>query len=157
MTVADPREGVLTVVCGAPGVGKTTVSGLLADRLGADRLRTDVVRKELFEDPTYTDTESDRVYAALFDRAAERLPRPVVLDGTFHERRRRDRARSLASANGTGCRLVHVVCGPAVVRERIADREDDASDADHEIARQIRAAFESVREPPTVVDNSGSH
>ena len=38
---------MLVVVCGPPGVGKTTVAGMIAERLGAARLRTDVVREHL--------------------------------------------------------------------------------------------------------------
>jgi hypothetical protein len=53
---------MLVVVCGLPGVGKTTVAGMVADRFGAETLRTDVVREELIAEPTYTDEERDAVY-----------------------------------------------------------------------------------------------
>ena len=62
----------------------------LAD--GADR--TDVVRQDLFPEPTYTDEERHAVYGALFDRARSRLDRgaSVVLDGTFAATTHRERA-----------------------------------------------------------------
>ena len=66
-------------------MGKTTVAGMVADRFGAETLRTDVVREELIAEPTYTDEERDAVYGALLDRARRRLEggEDVVLDGTF--------------------------------------------------------------------------
>jgi hypothetical protein len=138
-------------------VGKTTVSGAVANRLGAVRLRTDVVRKELYDDPTYESAETDAVYDAVFERARETLEagESVVLDATFRERARRERARSLAADVGVEHRLVHVTCDDAVVRERIAAREGDASDADVAVYERLRAEFEAFESPPTVVDNSG--
>ena len=48
MTDADSKP-VLVIVGGVPGAGKSTVAELIADRLGAERLRSDEIRKELFE------------------------------------------------------------------------------------------------------------
>jgi hypothetical protein len=148
---------MLVVVCGLPGVGKTTVSGAVAERLSAARLRTDVVRKERYDRPTYTDRETDSVYEALFERARSRLSagEPVVLDGTFRERARRAQARKVAASEGVESRTVHVVCEESTVRARIEAREDDASDADFAVHRELREEFEPFERPPVVVDNSG--
>ena len=148
---------MLVVVCGLPGVGKTTVAGMVADRLGVEPLRTDVVREELFPEPTYTDEERRAVYEALFDRARPRLDRgeDVVLDGTFAAATHRDRARGLAAAAGVDHRLVRVTCEESVVRERIADRTDDASDADFGVYRTFERAFDPVTGEHATVDNSG--
>ena len=50
MSEAALSAPTLVVVCGLPGVGKSTVAGVVSDRLEASRLRTDVVRKELFDE-----------------------------------------------------------------------------------------------------------
>jgi hypothetical protein len=148
---------MLVVVCGLPGVGKTTVARMVADRLGVEPLRTDVVRRELFPDPDYTDEERRAVYEALFDRARTRLDRgaDVVLDGTFADPAPRERTRELAAAAGTERRLVEVTCEESVVRERIVGRTDDESDADFDVYRTFESAFEPITAAHVTVDNSG--
>jgi len=147
----------LVALCGLPGVGKSTVAGLITDRLDATRLRTDAVRKELFLDPDYTDAETDTVYRELCDRAGGRLGdgESVVLDATFAERTHRRLARDLASGHGVVFRLVRVVCDREVAERRIADRED-ISDADVEVYRQFRDEFEPIECEYVTVDNSDS-
>jgi predicted kinase len=147
----------LVVVCGVPGVGKTSVAGHLADRLGADMLRTDVVRKDLFDDPEYTDQERKRVYEELLSRAETHIGwgDSVVLDGTFHDRDHRLAARSTAGRTGVDCRFVKVECDPAVARRRIRAREEDESDADVEVHAMFREQFDPLEVDHVTVDNSG--
>ncbi|MFB6068913.1 MAG: AAA family ATPase [Halobacterium sp.] len=147
----------LVVVCGLPGVGKTTVSEHARDALDGDLYRTDVVRKELFPDPDYTPEEREAVYAELFERAAATLRdgRSVVLDGTFKNREHRGQARRTAQAVGVPLSLVKVACDEDVVRERIRARTGDASDADFEVHQQYREEFDPIAGPFARVDNSG--
>ncbi|MFB6197354.1 MAG: AAA family ATPase, partial [Halobacteriaceae archaeon] len=86
------------VVCGLPGVGKTTVSETIADRIDAPRLRTDVVRKDIIDEPAYTPAETRRMYLELVERARELVERDgqVILDGTFKNRDQRERVREMA-------------------------------------------------------------
>ena len=153
---AHERTPTVVVVCGLPGVGKTTVAESVAERVDGRLLRTDVVRKDLFSDPEYTDEESRTVYDAVFDRARETLEaeRAAVLDGTFKEADLRERARSLAESTGAEFRLVKVECDEADVRERISEREDDASDADFGVHELYRESFEAVSLDHVTVDNS---
>lgn len=85
---------MLYVVCGLPGVGKTTVSTELAERTGDELLRSDVVRSDVVVDPSYTPGEIRRVYDELFERARQRLSTDsgAVLDATFGRTELRDRA-----------------------------------------------------------------
>ncbi|MFC4550111.1 MULTISPECIES: AAA family ATPase [Halorussus] len=153
---ADARTPTAVVVCGLPGVGKTTVAEAVADRVGGRLLRTDVVRKEILADPEYTDEESRIVYDAVFERAEATLEsgRSAVLDGTFKAADLRERARTLADATGAAFRLVRVECDKSDVRERIAAREDDASDADFAVHAQFREEFEPLARDHVTVDNS---
>jgi len=148
---------MLAVVCGLPGVGKTTVARAVADRIGADVLRTDVVRKELVEEPRYTAAETRRVYDELLRRAGRRLETgaPAALDGTFGTRAYRVHARAVAADAGVPFRLMKVECDPATVRDRMAARTGDASDADFAIHLLHRRAFDSLRTEHATVDNSG--
>ena len=146
----------LVVVCGLPGVGKTTVAEDIADRLDGRLLRTDVVRKEILTDPDYTEEESRTVYRELFDRASETIDegRSVVLDGTFKDADDRDRAMELSESLDAAFRLVKVECAEDVVRERIERREGDASDADYAVHELYREQFDAVSTDHVTVDNS---
>lgn len=147
----------LFVVCGLPGVGKTTVAREIAERVGGELLRTDVVRKDLFSDPEYTDEEAEAVYGELLDRARATLDAETdaVVDGTFKTRAVRDRARRAAGAADAAVQFVKVECAEDVVRERIRARTDDASDADFAVHRLFRAEYEPVAVDHVTVDNSG--
>jgi hypothetical protein len=146
------------VVCGLPGAGKTTVAERATDRLDGTRLRTDVIRKELFPDPEYTDAESRAVYEELFARSRRRVAdgEPVVLDATFSDRPDRERARELAAALDVPFTLVAVECEQAVVERRIRQRTDDESDADVEVHRLFRDLFDPIEGDHVTVDNSGA-
>lgn len=152
------EPGEVIVVCGLPGVGKSTVSRAIAEAVDGEVLRTDVIRQEIVEDPVYTADEKRRVYEALFDRAHGHLHdgRTVVMDGTYRRRRYRQQARALAAGVGAGFRLVAVECHEPVVERRIADRENDASEADVAVYRQYRDSFDPLDAEHVTVDNSGS-
>ncbi|QPV61417.1 AAA family ATPase [Halosimplex litoreum] len=147
----------LVVQCGLPGVGKSTVARAIADRLDGERIRSDAVRREVVDDPTYSRAEKERVYGALLERAREALAdgRPVVLDATFERRARRDDAAALAEAVGADLTLVRVVCDDEVARRRIRDREDDPSEADVSVYENALDRFEPPERDHVTVDNSG--
>lgn len=149
---------MLVVVCGLPGTGKSTVSRRVADRLDGRLLRTDVVRKELFPNPDYTSDESSAVYAEILERTREAVAAGdnIVLDGTFRRAAIRRRVVGVAIDANVPYRLVRVVCDEPVVRERIATRVDDVSDADFRVYELLKAEFEPIEGNHTVVDNSGS-
>ena len=147
---------MLAVVCGLPGVGKTTVAENVADRVNGRLIRTDVVRKSIFDDPEYTDEETTMVYTEMLERAeaALRSGENVVLDGTFHQTTFRERARALADSLGTDFRVVKVECSTDVVEQRIRNRTDDASDADFEVHLLYRDTFDPLSLDYVLVDNS---
>jgi predicted kinase len=149
--------GEIIVVCGLPGVGKSTVARAIADAVDGEVLRTDVIRQQIVENPVYTAEEKRRVYEELFERARKHLTdgRSVVLDGTYRRRTYRDRARELAADLDTGFELVAVQCDEPVVERRIAEREDDASEADIEVYHQYRDSFEPFVGDHLTIDNSG--
>jgi len=146
----------LVAVSGVPGTGKTTVAEAIADRIDATVVRTDVVRKELYDAPEYTAAETEAVYDEVLDRARERLDTgSVVVDATFKTKAVRDAARGVAEETGAAFRLVGVECDDEVVRSRIRDRTDDESDADIEVYEVFREQYEPLDSPDLLVDNSG--
>lgn len=159
-TVGEPLPGdgeaVVVVVCGLPGTGKSTVAKALASRLNGERIRTDVVRKDLFSDPDYTVEEERAVYDELLARVRATIVRgrPAVADGTFKRAVYRRRAATLADDLDVTARFLKVACDPTVARERIRARTDDPSDADVTVYEQVRDGFEPVVLEHDVVDNS---
>ncbi|WP_123619369.1 AAA family ATPase [Halorubrum sp. CSM-61] len=155
-TATEPSAGRLVVVCGLPGVGKTTVAERVADHVDGEILRTDVIRKELFDDPEYTDAETEAVYAELVDRARDRVVggSAVVLDATFADARFRADAREVGERVAGGFALVEVECDEPVVERRI-ERRDGISDADFEVHLHFKELFDRIETDHVVVDNSG--
>ena len=153
---APPSEPVLVAVCGYPGVGKSTVAETLTEWLDATRLRTDAVRKELYDEPTYTSEESKIVYETVMDRARERLADgPVVVDASFADRRHRAQAQQVARELTVPFRLLRVHCEQSVAIGRIRDREG-ISDADVEIYHHVKDSFDPLGAEHTTIDNSGA-
>jgi len=148
---------MLVLVCGLPATGKSTVARRLARSLGAELLRTDVVRKELIGRPRYTEEEKELVYRALF-LIAERLLKNdvnVILDGTFYKRSLRDEARRIAEKQGKRFFLIETTCPEEVVAKRLARRSrsvKSASDADLEVYRKLKAVFERIEEEHIVIE-----
>jgi len=153
----ERSSGRLIVVCGLPGVGKTTVAERIADHVDGRIRRTDVIRKELFDDPEYTDAETEAVYAELLSRARDDVDGgdAVVLDATFADARFRADARETAAAAAAAFDLVEVACDESVVERRI-ERRDGISDADFEVHLHFSELFDEVAADHIVVDNSGT-
>ncbi|MFC4408218.1 AAA family ATPase [Haloarchaeobius iranensis] len=151
------RWPMLLVVCGLPGAGKTTIAEAVADRVDGRLVRTDVVRKDLFPDPDYTEAEKLAVYGELLGRGREVVEAggTAVLDGTFKEARFRGDVVDLAAELGVDFRLVKVECDEAVARRRIRERTDDESDADPDLHSRFRELFDPIECEHAVVDNSG--
>ncbi len=149
---------LLVITCGLPGAGKSVVARMLAQALPARLLRTDVVRRELFPVRRYTQEEIRQVYQELLNRAEALLQQgeSVVLDGTFSQEEWREAARALAERVGARFALVEVTSPEDQVRQRLAARRGDASEADFAVYRALRQRFQPIQGPHLVVDNSGS-
>ncbi|WP_284537049.1 AAA family ATPase [Nocardioides sp. T2.26MG-1] len=96
-------RGVLVVLAGLPGTGKTTIGRALAGRLRAAYLRADAIAAPmLLEGLTEDSAEAGRVaYGIAREVAAENLGVgvPVVVDGVHATHERRALWRGVAEAN----------------------------------------------------------
>jgi uncharacterized protein len=147
---------LVLAVGGLAGTGKTTLAVALADALGAELLRTDVVRHELFgagyraagvDAGIYRPEARERVYEALYRRAAalhaDRVS--VLMDGTFSAIKSLLRARKLAADPSSIFLAIECVCRPEIARQRISRRlaeGHDASDARPEVHDMQRNRWE---------------
>ena len=142
----NQRPG-LVLVGGLPGSGKSTVSRSLAERAGFTVIRSDEVRKELaeasgettspagFGEGLYRAEWNERTYGECLRRADGLIfeGRRVLIDASFREEARRRRFLDAAGRWGITASMLLCQADPDVVRERLARRQGDASDADWEI------------------------
>jgi len=146
----------LVILHGLSGSGKTSVSQVVLEAVGALRVRSDIERKRLHGlSPTehtgsavgrgiYTDAAS----AATYDRLAEVAARivearfPALVDATFLQRAERQRFRALAERLGVPFAILHTEASETELRRRIKQRAREAIDAseatDAVLDRQLR-------------------
>jgi len=142
------RRPCLVLVGGLPGTGKSTLARGLAADGGFEVIRSDVVRKELAVgvsgETLYSPEWIERTYAECLRRAEGLLAqgRRVIVDATFREGQWRD--LFLAAARGLGTPGLLLICEapPEMVRQRLAARTGDPSDADWAVYQKTAAAWE---------------
>jgi aminoglycoside phosphotransferase family enzyme/predicted kinase len=154
--VARRLRPLVIAVGGLAGTGKTTLAKALTDALGAELLRTDVIRQELFgggsgflraDEGVYSEQSRRVVYEEMFRRAtAQYVDRlSIVLDGTFSKVESVTTARALASDPQSMFLAVECVCRPELAHQRIIQRlaaGQDASEARPEIHDMQRFRWE---------------
>ena len=143
----------LILVGGAPGTGKSTVAGGLADRLGATLLQSDRLRKELagltpaprsaegYRQGLYDSRHTDATYAELARRAGVLLSlgETVVLDASWSAARHRRLAADAAELAGSPVLAVRCQVPETVAAQRITTRTPGLSDATPQIAHRLAA------------------
>ncbi len=136
-------EGMLIVMSGLSGSGKTHLSEQLMAAMPAIRLRSDIERKRLFgleersrthsaiEGGIYTAEANEQVYARLFECAEAALSHGhnVILDAAFLAAETRSAARALARRFARDVVIVRVEAPERLLRERLRARMASAEDA----------------------------
>jgi aminoglycoside phosphotransferase family enzyme/predicted kinase len=160
------RRPYLLLTAGLPGSGKSTLARGLAERAGFVWIPSDGVRKELAATSTdtdlYTPAWHDRTYAECLRRAETLLfeGRRVLVDASFWEERRRQVFLECARRWGVPVRILYCHADPATVRERLAGRINDLSDADWSVHQRLATHWEppgqATRLFVVAVDTSGS-
>lgn len=157
--LARPRERpCLVLIGGLPGTGKSLLARGLRETCGFTWIRADEVRKRLagvnpfssrggqVDAGLYTPQWSERTYDACLDSAAEVCAKGgrAIVDATFVDGERRQ--KFVRAAAGWGVPVLMIVAhAPAkLVRERLAARNGDPSDADWEVYQALAARWDRL-------------
>jgi uncharacterized protein len=166
----EAPKPLLVAVGGLSGTGKSTLAASLAPMVGpapgAVHLRSDLERKTLFERAeldrlpaeAYTAEIGAKVYSTLLDKAAVVLQagHGVVVDAVFATPHERAAIEQLAQRQGIPFLGIWLEAPPAVLRDRVLQRRDDASDATVEVVdKQLARDTGSINWRRVAAD--GSH
>lgn len=151
-------DKLLVVVFGLPGTGKSEISQRIATGIGAARLNTDIVRKELYPKPVYSAIESETMYREVTNRARCILAaaQSVIVDGTFNHEAHRETIRALAAEQEAIFKAVHIVCSDnRVLKKRLDMRvgTGNPSDADWKVYQVVKENFAPIVGEHLQVDN----
>lgn len=159
------EQPVLMVTAGLMGSGKSYQAKRLAQRLGAEIIRMDMLRKELFNiQPTerqyenfgsgiYTDEISSLVYAKALEWAEQSIKngKAVMIDASFKRHDQRQKAFNLAKNLHVPFYILECVCPDEITKKRLEQRavkKDNISDGRWELFQKQRDDFDSIRDIP---------
>lgn len=156
-TLAAEPVPRLLMTHGLPGSGKTHVSQALLEATGAIRLRSDVERKRLHGLPAladsraagldlYTPEATSRTFDHLHTLAAGTLHAgyPTIVDAASLRADERARFRALAEAQRVPFTLLSCVAPVEVLRLRVQQRQQDASEADVAVIDLLQARQDAL-------------
>ena len=151
---------MLILMAGLPGTGKSTLARALAADLGGNILNKDEIRAALFapRDVEYSSEQDEfcmRVMLKVAGYLFRKDPgRKVFLDGrTFSRRYQLDRATGYAQALGQPWRILECVSSDELAKSRLeSDRTHLAANRDFNLYLQVKARFEEITLPKTIID-----
>jgi predicted kinase len=145
----SPGSGRATLIMlvGLPGTGKSYLARLLAERLSAEVVQTDGLRKAMFRQPRYTAREHAAVYGEAHRRLKRqlRLGRTVIFDATNLQEKNRKIVYKIADEADRPLVIVRTYASPEAISQRLAGRLRgvdplDRSDANWNVYRKLGRA-----------------
>lgn len=149
---------MIVIICGLPGVGKTTLAKNLAPMINSIILSSDKIRKELFPNPTYSSFERKLVYDVMIILAKylNESGRNCILDATFNREDSRLEIREKLHLVDKEFQIIECLCPEEVVISRLKSRKDDYSDATMEIYQKMKKIYEPVKVEHITIDTVSS-
>jgi predicted kinase len=147
---------LIVIICGLPGVGKTTIAKDLAPLINAVVLSTDKIRKEMIPNPNYKKQEKKLIYKVLLIVAKylHKAGINCILDATFNtENSRRELTKKLDLSQEQIC-LVECMCPEDIVISRLKHRKNDYSDADISIYKKMKRIYEPIKEDHIIINTN---
>ncbi|WP_018861435.1 bifunctional aminoglycoside phosphotransferase/ATP-binding protein [Thioalkalivibrio sp. ALJ3] len=141
--LTEPGTPRLILMHGVSGSGKTVISTQIIEALGALRLRSDIERKRMGDEVSYSEEARGQIYSHLRERADTLLAlgHTVIVDATFLTRAHRTPFQKLATRHQAGFAVVACHASDRILHQRLEQRAaaaQDASDADYQVMQQQR-------------------
>ncbi len=134
---------MVIIVSGLPGSGKSFFAEKLAKLINAEYLSSDIIRKELFQNPTYSEEEKKAVYAEMKIRMNALLSekKDVVLDATFFKDELRKSFCKECIQYKTNCKIITISASEEDIKYRVSSKRT-FSDADYSVYLKMKEQFE---------------
>jgi len=149
---------LIILICGYPGVGKTTLANELGPLINAVILSTDKIRKELVDKPNYSEEEKKLIYNILLLIAKYLHNNGIncILDATFNNQKAIEDIKKGLNLTDDQFKIIECICPEELIISRIQKRKSGFSDADVSIYRMIKENYEPLKEKHITVDTSQS-
>lgn len=145
----------LVLLAGLPASGKTTLASLLAERLAADHVESDAIRRAMVAKPRYDAEEHSRVFAEVDRRTRAALAdgRSVVVDATNLRATHRRRYSTIADEAGAPLVRAWVTAPFETLLQRVRAPRAGFSQADEQVLRELAVTAERFSEPAVMLDS----
>ncbi len=147
---------MIVLICGLPGVGKTTIAKNLAPLIDAVILSTDKIRKELIPNPTYTKEERKLIYDVMVLIAVylQNSDTNIILDATFNKEDFRNKVKQKIRVPRDKFFIIECICPENIIFSRLKNRKEDYSDADISVYQKMKKIYEPVKVDHITIDTS---
>ena len=150
---------MLILVCGLPGVGKSTLAKAISAEIGAEYLSSDIIRRKMLEERTYSEHEKYKVYGAMVAETERLLAseKTVVCDATFYKKKTRMEMCAAAKRSHAEVFFVKCTLDEKTIEERMGNRArlgNSESEATFRIYLKVKGLFEEIEEEYLEVDTA---
>ena len=147
---------MIVIVCGLPGIGKTTFAKKLAPLINATILSTDKIRKDLISSPTYEKDERRLIYdiMILLAKYIHDSGTNCILDATFNREESRIEIKKKLGIRDKDFFVIECVCPENIIITRLKERKNDYSDAGIEVYQKMKKIYESVKGKHNKIDTT---
>jgi uncharacterized protein len=146
------HQGRIIMMAGLSGAGKSTLGKQIAQEVNGVHLRSDAVRKHLGgipllakgDDSLYTPAMTAQTYQQVLELAGKLAARgfTVILDAKYDRQSHRAAVVDLATTGEIPLQIVYCTAPEAVLRDRLAHRTGDITDATVDLLASQQAAWE---------------
>ncbi len=145
---------MIIIVFGLPGSGKSYFASHLASMINAEYINSDIVRKKLFHERTYSEQEKLFVYNEMLTQMKEAVGqnRNVVLDATFSGNNIRQKFVEGAK-DVNDIIFIEVAAEESVIRKRLEKARED-SEADFEVYKKIKNEWEPLHQDHLILQST---
>ena len=148
---------MIVIVFGLPGSGKSYFASHLANKINADYINSDKVRRAMFDTRTYSIKEKLSVYYEMLTQMKEvvKQNKNLVLDATFYNNDIRKKFLDEAVDAGS-IFFIEVKAEESIIRKRLQEKRVD-SEADFEVYKKVKKQWEPLHQDHLVLQSTNDN